>query len=212
MLEKQFIGQIQEFDYSQGAIKLDALDRKIFYLLHKNSRFSYTTIAKALRISREVVSYRIQRMREQGILLESVTTLDHRKLGLRSYRIYFKFKRVLNEKELVTFLYNIPQITTILTCAGSYDLQVVITVYNEKEFRSVFQQIAQKYHLFIEKFEMTEILEQGLVGTNFLFKKEEITSLYRLLEHKGSSFEKELRKRKEETNLLPQLSTQDKNI
>ena len=47
--------------------KLDIIDRKIIYILSKNSRYSNTVIAKKIGSSREVVAYRLKKIQEGNI-------------------------------------------------------------------------------------------------------------------------------------------------
>ena len=87
--------------------KMNLIDRKILYLLCLNGRISNTCIAKRLRIKRETVSYRIKRMSDESFLHGIMTLLDNRKLCIKNYLIYLKLKTVLNEKELLDFLFKL---------------------------------------------------------------------------------------------------------
>ena len=47
---------------------LDLKDRKILYELDKNSRQSFADIAKKVRLSKEVVQYRVKRLQDEGYI------------------------------------------------------------------------------------------------------------------------------------------------
>ena len=48
--------------------KLDLKDRKILYQLELNCRQSNTQIGKKVGLSKDVITYRIKRMEEKGII------------------------------------------------------------------------------------------------------------------------------------------------
>jgi len=62
-------------------VDIDLKDRKILYHLDLNCRQSNAQIGKKVRLSKEVVNYRIKRMEEEGIIIfptvfpERVSTL-----------------------------------------------------------------------------------------------------------------------------------------
>ena len=49
-------------------IKLDEKDKKILYELDKNSRQGISSIAKKVRLSKEVVNYRIKNLEKRKII------------------------------------------------------------------------------------------------------------------------------------------------
>lgn len=190
-----FIGQIQEFHpYAGGsvrvAIHLDLIDRKIVYLLAENARFSYTYLAKRLRLKRETVAYRIKRMQEHEFLHGHLTLLDHRKLGFKNYMIYLKLRTLNQEKEFLNHLFQIPSVTRLKNCSGTYDVQVIFSVALEEEFVDLFEDIVNKYHSLIQQYDLFEILQEDFLGMNLLLPTEDRKNLVSK-EVKGSAYQKE---------------------
>jgi len=169
MAQNKFIGQVREFNrYGQGivkeAIKLDLIDRKIMYLLSENARFSNTYIAKKLKIKRETVAYRVKRMVEEDFLHGYLTLLDHRRLGFKNYMIYLKLKNLTNEKELLDYLMEFPEITRIKNCSGTYDMQLVLSVKKEDEFLDLFEKVVNKQHQIIQSYDIFEIMDEDFLS------------------------------------------------
>lgn len=196
MPQHKFIGQVHEFNrYADGtlkeAIKLDLIDRKILYLLSENARFSYTHIAKTLKIKRETVAYRIKRMKEENFLHGCSTILDHRRLGFRNYMVYLKLKTLTNEKEFLDYLFNFPEITRLKNCSGTYDSQIILTVKKEEEFIDLFEKLTNKYHAVIQNYDILEILQEDFLGLGLVLEQSDMEKL-QTIEHKGSSYHKEL--------------------
>ena len=90
----------------EDKIKLDLNDKKILKELDLNSRQSNTAIAKATRLSKNIVNYRIKRMEDAGIIEGYTTTFDYSKLGYLLIRVYFDFYETdqKKEEELIKFL------------------------------------------------------------------------------------------------------------
>ncbi len=198
MKPNNFIGQVKEFNrYAAGTTRedrtLDLIDKKILYLLSENARFSYTYIAKRLKIKRETVAYRIKRIMEKNFLHGYLTLLNERRLGFRNYLMYLKLKTLTNEKELINYLMGFKEVTRLKNCSGTYDLQIVVSVKEEEELAALFEKITSRYHLIIQNYDFLTILEEDFLGLNLILDEKEIKTLM-VLEHKGSAFQKEFEK------------------
>ncbi len=65
-------------------IKIDLKDRKILYQLDLNSRQSLTQIGKNVGLKKDVVSYRIKRLQDEGVIKD---------LLYSCYRIHLQFSK-----------------------------------------------------------------------------------------------------------------------
>ena len=68
--------------------KVDLKDRKILYELDLDARQSLTQIGKKVGLKKDVVSYRINRLQEEGVIQNYWTAIDTFKLGYNVFRIY----------------------------------------------------------------------------------------------------------------------------
>jgi len=71
-----YIVNMLVFEKKYNKINLDALDHKIISALGKNCRLSDSKISKMVSRSREVVSYRIKRLEENGIIAGNITGIN----------------------------------------------------------------------------------------------------------------------------------------
>jgi len=78
---------------------LDKIDKKILFCLDNNCRQSTNTIAKQLKIHRNVVLYRIKKLEEQGVIRGYFTEINTRALGLLTFRTFLKLANNTNKKE-----------------------------------------------------------------------------------------------------------------
>jgi DNA-binding Lrp family transcriptional regulator len=61
---------------NNNMLKIDLKDRKILYQLDINSRQSYSQIAKKVGLSKTVLVYRINRLKEKGVIRKFYTELQ----------------------------------------------------------------------------------------------------------------------------------------
>ena len=71
---------------------MDKLDNKILSELMQNARVPLTTLAKKVRTSREVVTYRVQRLKDERIIQDFVTEVDVTKLGYVGAAVFLVIK------------------------------------------------------------------------------------------------------------------------
>jgi len=75
-------------------INIDRKNKKILYELDLNARRSGSYIGKKVGLHRNVVEYRIKRLKETGIIKNFYTIIDTSKLGYISLRCYLKFQNI----------------------------------------------------------------------------------------------------------------------
>jgi len=110
---------------------MDKKDKEILYELDLNARKTISHIAKKVKLSKEVVGYRIKRMIENGIITGFYSVIDVTKLGYTHARFFLKFKNISpnEEKELVEFFVKHPRFWWVGPITGSlYDLGIACWV------------------------------------------------------------------------------------
>ena len=115
-----------------STVKLDIKDKKILYQLDVNSRQSASQIGKQTGLPKNVVTYRINRLVEKGIINTFYTVIDAFRLGYISIRIYITFQYTTPEIEQKIIDYFIKNNYTywIASTEGRYHLVVIMWVKN----------------------------------------------------------------------------------
>lgn len=72
-------------------LHIDEKDKEIITLLESDARVQYKEIANKINVSSDTVKYRIDRMKEQGILDGITPVLNFNKLGMIQYAAILKF-------------------------------------------------------------------------------------------------------------------------
>ncbi len=127
--------------------RLDNIDLKILYELDKNSRIPMSNLAKKLRISREIIKYRIKKLTSEGIIRSFTTIINPAKFGYIIYKVYLKFQNLSKEKErkLINYVLEHKHIFWVAKCDGNFDLILGIYVTDLIEFNSIMLEFMGKF-------------------------------------------------------------------
>lgn len=133
--------------------KLDIKDKKILSELDLDSRQSNSEIGKKVGLSKEVVKYRIDNLKKEGVIIKFHTIINYFKLGITKHKVYFQLKNVNREKfeEIGNFLKNHKKTEWVVTSTGRWDLIVSFLVENINELDDEILSIMNKYSLFIKE-------------------------------------------------------------
>ena len=90
---------------------MDKKDKELLTLLYLNSRASFTEMGKKLSLSSSAVERRFRRLKGDGAISLLMANVNFAKLGLKSYRLYFKFDVMdeSTEKEILALFDSIPR-------------------------------------------------------------------------------------------------------
>jgi len=132
---------------------LDLKDRKIIYELDINSRQSFNEIAKKVGLSKDSITYRINKLKEGRVINQFHTVIDVGKLGYISFRLYLKLQNTTpqKEEEIIEFLKKQKIVTWLVSIEGEYDLGMAIYVKSIKEMNKLWKEILKKYVNYIDK-------------------------------------------------------------
>jgi Lrp/AsnC family leucine-responsive transcriptional regulator len=200
MKTSNFMGQVLQDIVPQ---KIDLIDRKILYMLSSNCRISNTAIAKALKIKREVVAYRIRNLISRKIITGFFTLMDSRKLGFMIFNVYVKLSRFAEEEEIIKELVKKKEVTIVSMCGGEFDLYFYVTTRTLEEFNKMLNDFLQKYHPVIQEYVVHNFMHEYPAGNNVLFEDfaEEAKNVPKVVETKGSTFQKEFKQPKKEAKI-----------
>ncbi len=115
---------------------------------------------------KDVVSYRIKKLEDEGIIKNYYAVIDAYRIGYSLYRYYINFQYVTSElrKEIIDYLVNYKNICTVAHAAGKYDLIVVVWVKNLNEFHQFWTQALDKYGDYFE----TRVFSVYIYGVGFV--------------------------------------------
>jgi len=155
-------------------LKLDEKDVKIILELERNSRQTYSEIAKKARLSKQATSYRIQRLIDHGIITHFVTIADVQKLGYTFYDVFFQFDHATpkKEKEIIAFMKKLPEVCWLVSCVGKWNAIAAILVKDSREFHQCVEKILDKFRGLIRERAFFIVVDAYPCLKKYLFKKE----------------------------------------
>jgi Lrp/AsnC family transcriptional regulator, leucine-responsive regulatory protein len=143
--------------------KFDAIDKKILFILQKDSTANTKEIAEKVRLSVTATYERIKRMEKNGTIEKYVAVLNKEKIGL-ALVAYCMVSLQLHSKPLIKkFEKSILDLDEIMECAhlaGNYDYLLKIIVKDIQQYQdlltnklAIIENIAQVHSSFV----MTEV-------------------------------------------------------
>lgn len=138
---------------------LDKKDWQILKLLCENSRFSHNQIAKKVMLSKNAVTYRIERLKKLGIITGFFTIINHGPFGINFYEILLKINATEDEKaELIKYLSPNENIIVLDQLSGEWDFVMEIGCKNQEDFLKLIINLRNKFSKIIDSFEVHPIL------------------------------------------------------
>lgn len=176
--------------------KIDLKDRKILYQLDLDARQSLTQIGKKVGLKKDVVSYRIKRMQDIGLIRKFYTVIDAYKLGYTVFRFYLNFQYAdpNKKKEIIDYFVKYKNTWVVFSITGKYDLGLVLWIKDIHDFynfwnktldlygdffsQKVFSLYIQAYsyrpsYLLLEEFNESDRLKHEIVGMGTKFNIDE---------------------------------------
>lgn len=136
------------------------VDYKIINLLMRDSRMTLKGISSLTDLSIDAVKDHIEKMRRAKIIDRFTIHVNPELLGLPlSSQVYVKFKNV-NEKSLKSFLDYLksdPQIITLISILGSFDLFMVVAAKSPVELEKKKNKIREEFKELIDNWDETVV-------------------------------------------------------
>lgn len=133
------------FSGYEQRVEFDEIEFKILNLLADNAELSLTNIAKKLNISTRQVSYRINKMKENGIIQAFRVELDISKLGYQDFKVYVFLKEFKFRKPILEYIYQNPNLICIDETTGESHLELEFHLRSIDELNRIIQDISEKF-------------------------------------------------------------------
>jgi len=151
---------------------LDVKDKKILSALEMNARISDSELAKKVRLSKQVVKYRIERLKNQNIIQGYNAIVDLTKLQQTIYLAYLKLTNISskNEKSLVQEIEKHKDVLSVGKNAGHWDLSIVMKGKDNQEFDKSFKKIFSGKADKIKEKLITSEIESTYLKTSLIYE------------------------------------------
>ncbi|NQZ84195.1 MAG: AsnC family transcriptional regulator [Nanoarchaeales archaeon] len=106
---------------------MDKKDLQIMEIYAQNCRIPTTTIAKALKLSKDTISYKINNLIKQKHIKQNILFIDSRVLGFTRYHILLRFDiGVKNKQDIIKLISKHKYVMWTNSFIGRYDLQIIL--------------------------------------------------------------------------------------
>ena len=150
--------------------KLDLKDRKILYELDLNCRQSNTQIGKKVGLKKDVVNYRINKLQEEGIIVNYFADIDTFKLGYNVFRVYINFQYLTSEikEKIIKHFVDYKDSWIVATQKAEVDLAVVIWVKNILNFYQFWEKTLDLYEDYFAKYAISIYVKAHIYKKSYL--------------------------------------------
>jgi len=142
-------------------VTIDLKDRKILYELDLDARQSLTQIGKQVGLKKDVVSYRIRRMQDEGIIKNFWAAIDTFKLGYQVYRIYINFQYVSSQikEKIIQHFIRYKNVWAVISLKAEIDLDVIVWVKDIYEFYQLWNTTLDEFEDYFAKYTFSMYVE-----------------------------------------------------
>lgn len=160
--------------------KIDAFDKKLLALLEENARMPLTQIAKRLRSSQQVVSYRIHTLENKGVIGGYYSVINISALGYTSYRTMIRLTNSDNSvhEKVISYLIKHGNVLWLVDCGGKWDLLVNFMAKNILDYNKILREFKNEFPEHIQNYEILTTVEVLYLGRDYLANGKRIGRQY----------------------------------
>jgi len=153
--------------------KLDKFDLKLINELEQDARQPLSKIAKKLKTSQQVVSYRMKSLENRGVVGGYYTIINLTKLGYTSYRTMVRFNNITDKKhkEIIDYLMKQENVLWLVDCSGRWDLLVNFIAKNIIHYNERLRNFKNKFPNQIQNYDILTTLEVIYFGRDYFIEK-----------------------------------------
>lgn len=186
---------------------MDLIDKKILCELDSNCRTPLTQMAKKLKIGRNVLAYRINKLEQEKVITDYICSISLGKLGFKSYKVYCKMRYLSEraEKEFASFIVCEKRVIHLLKTEGSFDFAFVIAVLSTHELDSFLTKLKTRFKNELEDYTVSIVVSSRIFKVNKLLldEKQQVVKF-----DKYNESDKEITLDEKDKTILQVLSTQ----
>lgn len=151
-------------------VKLDVYDKRILEVLINNSREQISSISKKIKLRRENVNYRINRLIKSGLIQEFNTILNEKRLGLSHYVVFLELTNLQENTEqiLLDYMEKNKYMFWIGPSAGRWSLIFDVIIPEDIELDKVIKGMMKKFSKYIDEYVILKLHEGNYFGFKFL--------------------------------------------
>ena len=151
-------------------MKLDSRDYQLLWHLDNNSRLPLNHLARHLRISKEAVHYRLNKLESKNIITSYATMVSLAKLGLMHVKLLIKLVNTNKDtkEEIIDYLVKHKNSNWVVSCRGTYSIIAGFVVKDLYEFKNIKQEFSKSFSKNIHSLAISVMIESNIYGRKYL--------------------------------------------
>ena len=138
---------------------LDLKDWKILEILCTEARTSHASIAKTVGLSKNSVTYRVERLVKKGVIQGFFTIIDEGLLGSTTYNFLLRLKGSKErEPQFLEFLKKHPNTLVVDRLLGEWDWIIELACLHPLDFNLFLRGLQENFSDIIDNFEVHPVL------------------------------------------------------
>ncbi len=155
--EKSFL----TFRKKNDSSKFDSVDIKLLYSLSKEATKTNLSLAKELKISKDVLKYRLKKLEENGTIIEYRPAINYSALGLSINAVLINLSQDTEKiKQFENFLKNEPSVLWSARTFGYYDYLLYVISQGLDEFHQTINNLKKQFAELIKNYEVLFAYEE----------------------------------------------------
>ncbi|MCX6798695.1 MAG: Lrp/AsnC family transcriptional regulator [Candidatus Diapherotrites archaeon] len=167
--------------------KLDLIDRKLLVELDRNSRQPVAALAKKVRLSKQAVKQRLEKLEREKVILGYYAVIDVFKLQRQSARLWIKLQGNYSEDEIIRFALQMPNVGWVLRLDGAYDLAIILWSRDMLELDNAVKELNFRFGAFLKTVDVSFIVRAHHISHRYLTNEKSLHEL--IMEQRFSRFE-----------------------
>lgn len=147
---------------------LDLIDRKLLVELDKNSRQPISDLARKVRLSKQAVKQRLERLERDKVILGYYAVIDVFKLQRLTGRLWIKLQGSYNEDEIVDFALKMPDVGWVLKLDGEYDFAIILWSKELRDFDDAVKKLKFRFGEFLKTVDVSFIIRAHHISHRYL--------------------------------------------
>lgn len=135
-------------------MKLDAHDTKLLAELDSNARQTYLQLGRKLRLSKDAVKYRMERLEKTGVIDGYYTEINTKQLGYTAYRFYLKLQNLDKQKKqhVIDWFVKRRETFFIAEVIGPWDLSVLVWAEDHESLEALWNEFKKNYCHHLQRY------------------------------------------------------------
>lgn len=177
-------------DENAKNVKLDVKDEKILELLAEDSRISFQQIAKELRISRDIASYRIKKLIEREVISKFSLKLDYSDFNYSKFIVLLQLTELSEEKEkeISLFIKKNKELVEAVKYFDKWDYLFVVQCKDMSELEAIINSFNKTFGFYVIDQEVLYLItDYSTSKSKETFDEKDIELLNTLLKNSRTS-------------------------